>query len=71
MRKRVNGEMYLDSDGNSAEHGQLADWSASLRVLENSGMLKVKREGGRVAMPFERYGPGREMAAGRRDQVGG
>lgn len=23
----VNGEMYLDSDGNSAEHGQLADWS--------------------------------------------
>ncbi|MDG0872356.1 hypothetical protein L5D93_07515 [Paenibacillus thiaminolyticus] len=22
-----NGELYLDSDGNSGEHGQLADWS--------------------------------------------
>ncbi|WP_374017969.1 hypothetical protein ABU162_28465 [Paenibacillus thiaminolyticus] len=23
----VNGELYLDSAGNSGEHGQLADWS--------------------------------------------
>lgn len=44
--------------------------AASLRVLENSGRLKVKREGGQVAMPFERYGPGGEMAAGRRGLVG-
>ncbi|RJG21756.1 hypothetical protein [Paenibacillus thiaminolyticus] len=52
----VNGELYLDSEGNSGSPYSWRLGAASLRVLENSGRLKVKREGGQVAMPFERYG---------------